>query len=284
MGQASWTSPPHSSLTVFSPSRTTQFRCRITWTTLPCFPASLPSRTSTCGNTWGSGREILPQEPPTCLPHLRFSPYPHRTDASLHRKWVPQLLGAAWSLEGSSSCLQGNLGGSSHSGSGGAEWPWMSRPTGQRDAWLKALRNPLASERPRNLPSQLWSRQVETRGQRSKGRNFFLKHLLHCSVDLISLNPHNRSSSLYWVYFLREEIDSEKLTNLPMVIKLLFGRHSPGWSGSVAIMGAGLRTKGSLVQFPVRAHAWVAGQVPSRERARGNHTLVSLSSALSKNT
>ena len=25
----------------------------------------------------------------------------------------------------------------------------------------------------------------------------------------------------------------------------------------------GLQTKGSLVQFPVRAHAWVAGQIPS---------------------
>ena len=30
-----------------------------------------------------------------------------------------------------------------------------------------------------------------------------------------------------------------------------------GWSSS-------LRTKGSLVRFPIRAHAWVAGQVPSR--------------------
>ena len=27
---------------------------------------------------------------------------------------------------------------------------------------------------------------------------------------------------------------------------------------------AGLQIKGSPVQFPVRAHAWVAGQVPSR--------------------
>ena len=29
-----------------------------------------------------------------------------------------------------------------------------------------------------------------------------------------------------------------------------------------------LRTKGLPVRFPVRAHAWVAGQVPSRGRAR----------------
>ena len=52
-------------------------------------------------------------------------------------------------------------------------------------------------------------------------------------------------------------------------------------------LSAGLRTKGSLVQFPVRAHAWVVGQVPSRGRMRGNHTLIflsfSLPSSLSKN-
>ena len=39
---------------------------------------------------------------------------------------------------------------------------------------------------------------------------------------------------------------------------------------------AGLQTKGSQVWFPVRAHAWVAGQVPRREHAKGNHTLMFL--------
>ena len=39
----------------------------------------------------------------------------------------------------------------------------------------------------------------------------------------------------------------------------------------------GLWTKGSLVLFPVRAHAWVAGQVPSRGCMRGSHTLMFLS-------
>ena len=33
----------------------------------------------------------------------------------------------------------------------------------------------------------------------------------------------------------------------------------------------------SLVGFPVRVHAWVASQVPSRGSARGSHTLVFLS-------
>ena len=54
-------------------------------------------------------------------------------------------------------------------------------------------------------------------------------------------------------------------------------------------LSAGLRIKGSLVRFLVRAHAWVAGQVPGRGCMRDNHTLMflslslSLSSSLSKN-
>ena len=44
----------------------------------------------------------------------------------------------------------------------------------------------------------------------------------------------------------------------------------------VSGLSAGLRTKGSPVRFPVRAHAWVAGPVPSRGHTRGNHTLMFL--------
>ena len=39
-------------------------------------------------------------------------------------------------------------------------------------------------------------------------------------------------------------------------------------------LSASQRTKGSPVQFPVRAYAWVVGQAPSRGRARDNHTLM----------
>ena len=48
---------------------------------------------------------------------------------------------------------------------------------------------------------------------------------------------------------------------------------------------ARLLIKGSLVQFLVRAHAWISGQVPSRGHVRGNHTLMlfSLSSLFSEN-
>ena len=42
-------------------------------------------------------------------------------------------------------------------------------------------------------------------------------------------------------------------------------------------LSATLQTKGSLVRFPARTHAWVAGQVPSRGHMSGNHTLMFLS-------
>ena len=38
-----------------------------------------------------------------------------------------------------------------------------------------------------------------------------------------------------------------------------------------------LQTKGSPVRFPVRAHAWVSGQVPGGGHMRGNYTLMFLS-------
>ena len=61
------------------------------------------------------------------------------------------------------------------------------------------------------------------------------------------------------------------------------------WLVWLSGLSAGLKTKGSPVQFPIRAHAWVAGQAPNRGNARGNHALIflslslSLSSPLSKN-
>ena len=61
------------------------------------------------------------------------------------------------------------------------------------------------------------------------------------------------------------------------------------WLVWLSGLSTSLRTKGSLVRFPVRECAWVAGQVPSRACARGNHTLMfltlsfSLPSPLSKN-
>ena len=44
------------------------------------------------------------------------------------------------------------------------------------------------------------------------------------------------------------------------------------WLVWLSGLSAGPRTERSLVCFPVRAHAWVAGQVPGWGRARGNQS------------
>ena len=53
------------------------------------------------------------------------------------------------------------------------------------------------------------------------------------------------------------------------------------WLAWLSGLSVGLRTKGLLVQFPVGAHAWAAGQISSVGRVRGNHTLMFLSLSLS---
>ena len=58
-------------------------------------------------------------------------------------------------------------------------------------------------------------------------------------------------------------------------------KHIQPWLVWLSRVSASLGTKGSLVRFPVRAHDWVAGQVPSRELMRGNHTLMFLSLSFS---
>ena len=52
-------------------------------------------------------------------------------------------------------------------------------------------------------------------------------------------------------------------------------------AGVAQWLSTSLKTKGSPVRFPVRAHAWVVGQVPSRGCMRGNHTLMFLSLSFS---
>ena len=49
------------------------------------------------------------------------------------------------------------------------------------------------------------------------------------------------------------------------------------WLVQLSGYSMGLRTNRLPVQFPLRAHAWVAGQVPSKGCSRGNHTLMFLS-------
>ena len=69
----------------------------------------------------------------------------------------------------------------------------------------------------------------------------------------------------------------------PLILQLL------PWLVWLSGLSASLRIKGLPVRFPVRAHAWGEGHVPSVGHVRGNHTLMYLSlsfsllSPLSKN-
>ena len=54
--------------------------------------------------------------------------------------------------------------------------------------------------------------------------------------------------------------------------------HILPWPVWLSGLSAGLQMEGSPVPVPVRAHAWVVVQVPSRGRTRGNHRLMFLSS------
>ena len=59
------------------------------------------------------------------------------------------------------------------------------------------------------------------------------------------------------------------------------GSYQP-WLVWLSGLSASLQTKGSPVQFPVRAHTWVAGQVSSRGGVGGNHTWMFLSLCFKK--
>ena len=46
--------------------------------------------------------------------------------------------------------------------------------------------------------------------------------------------------------------------------------HVEPWLVWLSALNIGLQTERSLVRFPVRAHAWVAGQAPTWGHVRGN--------------
>ena len=69
--------------------------------------------------------------------------------------------------------------------------------------------------------------------------------------------------------FLSEKKEQENKATLNLILLL--------WLVWLSGLSAGQRINELLVQCPVRAHAWVVGKVPSRGRARGNHTWMFLS-------
>ena len=53
-------------------------------------------------------------------------------------------------------------------------------------------------------------------------------------------------------------------------LKVKIRNNDEPWQVWLSGLSTGLQTERSLVQFPVRALAWVVGQAPSWGRARGN--------------
>ena len=99
----------------------------------------------------------------------------------------------------------------------------------------------------------------------------------HSQEDRLPVVIRAGTGPALWAHSLGQAGDSTK------------NKHFQPWLVWLRGLSAGLRTKGSLVRLPIRAHAWVASQVPSMGHVRGNHTLMflslsfSLSSPLSKN-
>ena len=80
-----------------------------------------------------------------------------------------------------------------------------------------------------------------------------------------------------WIGRIRD-YSKENSQGEAMEDKQRFKIHGLAWSWLVWLSGlnVGLRTKGSLVRFPIRALVWVVGQVSSRGRARSNHSMMFL--------
>ena len=80
--------------------------------------------------------------------------------------------------------------------------------------------------------------------------------------DLILKTPNQ-----FWAFFS----ETNELWLIHMI--WLSNRKKHPWLVWLSGLSIGLWTKRSQVQFPVRAHAWVAGQVPSWGHARGSQLM-----------
>ena len=96
------------------------------------------------------------------------------------------------------------------------------------------------------------------------------------------------SSHLFWLCFFHILSIKKLIIIHSILIKCTYILKHPiyqsilsPWLVWLSGLSAGLRIKGSPVRFPVRAHAWVVGQVPSMGCMRGNYTLMFLSLSFS---
>ena len=94
---------------------------------------------------------------------------------------------------------------------------------------------------------------------------------------LTCINPYHHLGEIgtVLVHFTDVETESQR-TEVPWLKS-----HSWPWLVWLSGLSTDLQTKGLLFWIPVRAHAWVVGQGPSRGHTRGNHTVMFLSLSFS---
>ena len=108
-----------------------------------------------------------------------------------------------------------------------------------------------------------------------RGAVFDAYHYILCSIPL--LLPVGTRQVTYpprtWLLICKVKL----VTPLHLHSNHIIEISKKPWLVCFSGFSAGLWTTGLLVQFPVRVHAWVAGQAPNRGLTRGNHTLLFLS-------
>ena len=128
---------------------------------------------------------------------------------------------------------------------------------------------------------------INNRMERGGDREWSLKYFLleHVRGDMCQTTKNSLCSICGNFNISMNTIYRNKRLMYPSHASLLLSLPSPlfksyniwpDWCGSVDWVPA-CEPKGCRVWFPVRAHAWVEGQVPSRGRMRSNHTLMFLS-------
>ena len=124
-------------------------------------------------------------------------------------------------------------------------------------------------------PAKLWGLPSIAKRERTWVFSLLLKSLpLELEKENEGIKIGSLSSSFISLYFFLLTILRRK-DKTSKVEEELQNKYLP-WLVWLSGLSAILWTKGSLVRFPVRAHAWVVGQVPSRGCTRGNHTLMFL--------
>ena len=92
--------------------------------------------------------------------------------------------------------------------------------------------------------------------------------------------PSNGQNLFTYLYVIIRWQHSKPSPYLP-ICSLVLNNGFLSWLVWLSGLISGLWTKGSPNRFPIRAHAWIVGQVSRGGHTRGNHTLIFLSLSFS---